>query len=101
MNLNCLPSKLLLSCAPPSDIIVEIQADFGLPTSVHDPFADIVEELTGTLLFDPFNLSVDEALGLSVEDSEGKQLGPTFDGWHKTLRKDPDNHASVPSPLKK
>ena len=61
VNLNCVPSEPLLIYTPPSNTIASIQAEFGLITAVSDPFSDIVDELTGLLLFDPFNVSVGDA----------------------------------------
>jgi hypothetical protein len=47
---------------PTSNIIAKIEAYFGLTTAVRNPFVDMLEELTGPLLFDPFNLSVGDEL---------------------------------------
>ena len=67
VNLDCLPSDFLLACFSPSDIISEIEADFGLRSAVRDPFQGI------------FDLTAGDPFGLSVGDSEGNLNGALFE----------------------
>ena len=76
VNLNCLPSDFLLEGFSPSDIISEIEADFGLGSAVRDPFQGI------------FDLKARDPFGLSVGDSEGNLSGALFED-------DRDNRASA------
>ena len=88
VNLNCLPSEFLLARTPPGQIIAEIEENFGFTSAVRDPFEDILDDLTGQLLSDPFKLTVGDSFGLSVGDSGNNRNETIFEGWYGNLHAD-------------
>ena len=101
VNLNCLPSEFLLARTPPGQIIAEIEANFGFTSAVRDPFEDVLDDLTGQLLSDPFKLTVGDSFGLSVGDSGNNRHETIFEGWYGNLlhaeqtRTEPTDSASA------
>ena len=88
VNLNCLPSDFLLARTSPDQIIAEIEEDFGFTSAVRDPFEDILDDLTGQLLSDPFKLTVGDSFGLSVGYSGNNRNETVFEGWYGNLHAD-------------
>jgi len=88
VNLNCLPSDFLLARTSPDQIIAEIEEDFGFTSAVRDPFEDILDDLTGQLLSDPFKLTVGDSFGLSVGYSGNNRNETIFEGWYGNLHAD-------------
>ena len=88
VNLNCLPSDFLLARTSPDQIIAEIEEDFGFTSAVRDPFEDILDDLTGQLLSDPFKLTVGDSFGLSVGYSGNNRNATIFEGWYGNLHAD-------------